>query len=87
MKLKHSLPLLMLALASAEANACATCAGGDNLQLAEASNSVVWALLSLVGFIFIATGATAYFLWRKATTPLPPHLQLIESLNPADAED
>jgi hypothetical protein len=87
MKLKYSLPVLILAAVTSKATACATCAGGDNLQLANASNSVLWALLSLVGFIFVATAATAYYLWRKASTPIPPHLQLIESLNPADAED
>lgn len=87
MTLKQTFPLLLLALASAEANACATCAGGDNQQLVDASNAVLWSLLTLVGFIFAATGATVYFLWRKATTPLPPHLQLIQDLNPADAED
>ena len=87
MSLKHWLPILFSAAVSVEANACATCAGGDNLQLANASNSVLWALLTLVGFIFVATAATAYFLWRKASAPVPPHLQLIDSLNPADAED
>ena len=87
MNRKYSLPALILVAATAEASACATCGGGDNVQLATAANSVLWALLTLVGFIFIATAATAYYLWRKASTPIPPHLELIESLNPADAED
>ena len=87
MTLKQWLPVVFLAVVSAEAKACATCAGGDNLQLANASNSVLWMLLALVGFIFVATAATAYFLWRKASAPTPPHLLLIDSLSPADAED
>ena len=87
MDAKKTLPFLLLAAATTRAGACAVCAGGDNAQLANASNSVLWALLALVGFIFVATGATAYFLWRKATTPIPPHIELIESLHPADAED
>jgi hypothetical protein len=87
MRLKHSLPGWFLVAAIAKANACATCAAGDNPQLVAASNAVLWSLLALVGFIFLATAATAYFLWRKASTPIPPHLQLIESLHPADAED
>lgn len=72
----------MLGLLSQQAQACATCMGGDNEQLIEASNSVLWALLSLVGFIFVATGLTAWFLIRKAAAAqaLPPHLALIESL-------
>ena len=87
MRLKYSLAILVFGAVTGKATACATCAGGDNLQLATAANSVLWALLTLVGFIFLATAATAYYLWRKASTPIPPHLQLIESLNPADAED
>jgi len=79
--------LLLLAALSVQADACAVCGGGDDTQLIEASNSVLWALLGLVGFIFVATGATVLFLWRKAHTPIPPHIELIESLNPADAED
>ena len=84
MKTKLIVTNVLLAALAARASACAVCAGGDNVQLAEASNSVLWALLALVGFIFVATGATAYFLWRKATAPNPP--QLIESLNPQNAE-
>ena len=87
MNLKHWLPIVFVAAVSMEANACATCGGGDNVQLANASNSVLWVLLTLVAFIFVATAATAYFLWRKASTPIPPHLHLIDSLSPADAED
>jgi hypothetical protein len=85
MKARLSISTLMLAALAARADACAVCAGGDNAQLAEASNSVVWALLALVGFIFLATAGTIYFLWRKANTPIPPHVQLIETLNTADA--
>ncbi len=64
----------------ASAQACAVCMGSDDERIAYASNSVLWTLLSLVGFIFIATAATAFFLWRKANTPFPPHILFIESL-------
>jgi multidrug resistance efflux pump len=56
---------VMLALAS-NAQACAVCMGGDDSVMREASNTTLWVLLGLVGFIFLATGATAFFLWRKA---------------------
>ena len=84
MKLQRAFPLLLLAAITAEAKACATCAGGDNLQLIEASNTVLWALLGLVGFIFVATGATVLFLWRKANAVPSPAIQ---TLNPAAAAD
>ena len=61
-------PFIILALLSAKASACAVCMGGDDTVIRNASNSTLWALLSMVGFIFLATGATAFFLWRKAST-------------------
>lgn len=64
-QLQKLAPLLALAL-PVSAQACAVCMGSDDARIVTASNSVLWTLLSLVGFIFIATGSTAYFLWRKA---------------------
>ena len=63
------------------ASACATCVLDPTSNLAAASNSVLWMLLALVGFIFVATGLTAYYLWRRANAPIPPHIQLVENLN------
>jgi hypothetical protein len=53
---------------SGPASACAVCMGADDTVIREASNSTLWVLLALVCFIFVSTGATAYFLWRKATS-------------------
>lgn len=77
----------LMALFRGSAEACAVCAGGDNATLIEASNSVLWVLLVLVGFIFLATAGTVYFLWRKAHTPVPPHIEYIENLSSSDDED
>lgn len=60
--------LILLAALSAKASACAVCMGSDDIVMRDASNSTMWALLAMVGFIFLATGATAFFLWRKANT-------------------
>ena len=60
------LPILALIALQTNASACAVCMGGDDTVMRNASNSTLWALLSLVGFIFLATGATAIFLWHKA---------------------
>ena len=86
---KRSLLLItgMMALLRGSAEACAVCAGGDNATLVAASNSVLWVLLVLVGFIFLATAGTVYFLWRKAHTPVPPHIEFIENLSSSDDED
>ena len=63
-----SVTAALISLMSVKASACAVCMGADDATMREASNSTLWALLSLVGFIFVATGATAFFLWRKATS-------------------
>jgi hypothetical protein len=63
--LNQLIALAALAL-PVSANACAVCNGDPNSQLAVASDSVLWTLLALVGFIFVATGATAFFLYRKS---------------------
>jgi hypothetical protein len=37
-------------------------------------------LLGLVGFIFVSTGFTALYLWRRAKAPIPAHIQFVENL-------
>ena len=44
-------------------------------------------LLALVGFIFISTGATAFYLWRRSKAEIPPHIELVEKLNEESDED
>ena len=78
------LPALLLAVALAaipeKASACAVCMGDPNSYIADATNSTIWMLLGLVALMFIATGLTAFFVWRHARAPIPPHLQFVESL-------
>ncbi len=62
------------------AQACSVCMGDANSNLAVASDSVFWTLLSLVGLMFIGTGSIAFYLYKRAHTPVPPHIALIESM-------
>ena len=48
--------------------------------IVETSGAVLWTLLSLVGFVFAVAAWIAFYLWRHANTPIPPHVQLIENL-------
>lgn len=75
--------LLALAAIPGKASACAVCMGDPNSYLADATNSTIWMLLALVGFIFVSTGATAFYLWRHARAKMPPHLELVEQLKDA----
>jgi hypothetical protein len=80
MKPLRLLTLLVLLLLPASASACAVCMGDPNSYIADASNSVLWMLLGLVGLMFVATGLTAFFLWRRANAPIPPHIAFVENL-------
>ena len=70
----------LLPLLPSSASACAVCMGDANPAIADATLSVLWMLLALVGFIFISTGCTAFYLWRRSKMPIPPHIQLVEDL-------
>ena len=78
------LPVLLFAGAlvaiPAKASACAVCMGDPNSYLVGASYGVLWTLLGLVGFIFISTGATAFYLWRRSKAKIPPHIELVEKM-------
>ena len=76
-----------LAALPAEASACAVCMGDPNSYLADATNSTIWMLLGLVGFIFISTGATAFYLWHHARAKIPPHIELVENMTEDSDED
>jgi hypothetical protein len=54
--------------------------GDPDSYIADASNCVLWMLLGLVGFIFVSTGLTALYLWRRAKAPIPDHIQFVENL-------
>jgi hypothetical protein len=81
--------LFLLAAIPAKASACAVCMGDPNSYLADATNSTIWMLLGLVGFIFISTGATAFYLWRHARAKVPAHIALVEGMKdePDDSDE
>ena len=68
MKIALQLTAILLATAAvpSSASACAVCMGDPNPNIIAASNSVLCVLLGLVGFIFASTGATAFYLWKRA---------------------
>lgn len=72
--------IAMLTVMNGIASACAVCMGDPNSYVADATNSTIWMLLGLVALMFVATGLTAWFIWHHARTPVPPHLQFVESL-------
>jgi hypothetical protein len=86
--MSRSLPLLLAAI-PAKASACAVCMGDPNSYLADATNSTIWMLLGLVAFIFLSSGATAFYLWRHARAAVPPHIALVQGMTdePDDSDE
>jgi hypothetical protein len=66
MKTFYALLLAALFALPTGVQACAVCGGSDDLKIVYAANTVLWALLALVAFIFVATGSTVYYLWKKS---------------------
>lgn len=83
MKARHlpAAAAISILLLPAIASACATCGVDPNSYVADASNSVLGVLLGLVALMFVATGLTAFYLWRRAHAPIPQHIQFVENLN------
>ena len=65
--------LAALIATHAKASACAVCMGDANPNIIEATHGTLWMLIGLTGLMFVATGLTALYIWRHATTPIPPH--------------
>ena len=69
-----------------EAQACAACMGDPNSRFADATSNLVFIMLGLVGMVMAGTGAVAWSFYRRALSPLPPHIQLVEQM-PEDNND
>jgi len=50
------------------------------IHMTDPASGVLWMLLGLLALMFTATALTAVFLWRRANTPIPPHIQFLETL-------
>ena len=53
----------------------------EAFRIVDPVNGVVWMLLGLLMLMFTATALVAFFLWRRANTPVPPHILFLETLN------
>ncbi len=75
-------PLIAAAFAAlgSAASACSTCGVDPDSQVANAAGGTLWMLLGLVAFMFLATGFTALFIWRRTVAPIPPDVQFVENL-------
>ena len=62
------------------ASACTVCMGDPNSTAAGATNSAIFLMLGIIGSMLAATGGFGFYLYKRANTPLPPHIELVEEM-------
>ena len=71
---------VVAALLHGTASACSVCMGDPNSAAAGASNSAVFLMLGCIGTMLAASGGFGFYLYKRAHTPIPPHIELAEEM-------
>ena len=75
---RRTLPLLVLTLLlslATDASACSVCMGDPNSNMASAVNGAIFLMLAFIGGILALLGGFAFYLMKRASSPLPPHAE------------
>ena len=76
----------VLALAPSFAQACNVCMGDSNSNIAGAANGAIFLMLGAIGSMLAGLGAFGFYLYKRANSPIPPHLQLVEEMRLEDGD-
>jgi hypothetical protein len=71
---------IVAAVLHGTASACTVCMGDPNSAAAVASNSAVFLMLGFIGSMLAASGGFGFYLYKRAHTPIPPHIELVEEM-------
>ena len=71
----------MAAILHGTASACSVCMGDPNSAAAGATNSAIFLMLGIIGTMLAASGGFGLYLYKRAHTPIPPHLELVEEMS------
>ena len=63
------------------ASACTVCMGDPNSTAAGATNSAIFLMLGIIGTMLTATSGFGIYLYKRANTPIPPHIELVEEMS------
>ena len=66
------------------AAACTACMGDVNSKTAPAINAAIFLMLGFIGFTLSALGGFAFYLMKRAQSPVPPHIELAEMMTPSE---
>ncbi|MEA3210487.1 MAG: hypothetical protein QOE70_3544 [Chthoniobacter sp.] len=64
--------------------ACSACMGDPNSKSAGAINAAIFLMIGCIGAMLASLGGFAFYLFKRASAPLPPHVELGESINETD---
>lgn len=67
-------------LAPPAAQACSACMGDPDSNDASALNAAIFLMLACIGGVLGLLSAFGIYLYRRAQTPIPPHVQLAEMI-------
>ena len=68
----------------AAASACTACMGDVNSKIAPAINAAIFLMLGAIGFMLASLAGFAFYLMKRANSPLPPHAELAQMINPPE---
>ena len=71
-------------LAPAAARACTICMGDANSNFASAANGAIFLMFGAIGSMLAALTGFGFYLYKRASAPIPPHLQLVEEMGRED---
>jgi len=74
------------AVLQATASACTVCMGDPNSTAAGATNSAIFLMLGIIGTMLTASGGFGLYLYKRAHTPIPPHIELVEEMSEENVE-
>jgi hypothetical protein len=55
--------------------------GDPNSNAASATNGAIFLMLAFIGAMMASTVGVGFYLYRRATAPIPPHVALAEELS------
>jgi len=78
--------VIAVAVLHGTASACSVCMGDPNSNAAGATNGAIFLMLGIIGSMLTASGGFGFYLYKRAHTPIPPHIELAEEMG-GECED
>ena len=66
------------------AHACTVCMGDSNSNFASAANAAIFLMFGAIGSMLAALSGFGFYLYKRASAPIPPHIQLVEEMSHED---